>query len=113
MGEKQLKMQIKLLFNSNFDLDNLKDKMLYFVPHDRTTRCGQLRILKCSNFTFDYINLELFHASIRILLVYKADRMVLCVVLGCSKRSGRDKDISLFRLPRIINSRGEEVYSLN
>ena len=39
--------------------------------------------------------------------------MVLCVVVGCSKRSGRDKDVSFFRLPRIIKNKGVDVHSLS
>ena len=30
------------------------------------------------------------------------DTMVLCVVLGCHNRSGRDKGISFFRIPAVI-----------
>ena len=36
--------------------------------------------------------------------------MVLYVVFGCSKRSGRDKDV---RIPRIICNKGEQVYTLS
>ena len=32
--------------------------------------------------------------------------MVICVVVGCSSRSGRDKGISFFRIPTIITNRG-------
>ena len=28
--------------------------------------------------------------------------MVLCVVFGCSKRQGRDKDVSFYRIPKIM-----------
>ena len=38
---------------------------------------------------------------------------MLCVVVGCSKRSGRDKDVSFFRLPRIIKNKGVDVHSLS
>ena len=31
--------------------------------------------------------------------------MVLCIVPGCSKRSGRDK-VSFYRLPKIVSGRG-------
>ena len=34
--------------------------------------------------------------------------MVLCIVVGCSKRSGRDKDVSFFRIPTIISHRTED-----
>ena len=40
-------------------------------------------------------------------------RMVLCLVFGCSKCSGRDKDVSFFRIPKIIHNKGETVYSLS
>ena len=39
--------------------------------------------------------------------------MVLCVVLGCSRRSGRDKDVSFFRIPRIIQDKGEQLRVLS
>ena len=38
--------------------------------------------------------------------------MVLCVVLGCSRRSGRDKDVS-FLIPRIIQDKGEQLRVLS
>lgn len=38
--------------------------------------------------------------------------MVLCLVLGCSKRSGRDKDVSFYRVPKVIASRGKQEYEL-
>ena len=39
--------------------------------------------------------------------------MVLCVVVGCSKRFGRDKDVSFYRIPKIIRNRGEETRMLS
>ena len=39
--------------------------------------------------------------------------MVLCVVVGCSKRSGRDRDVSFYRIPKVIKSRGEEREQLS
>ena len=39
--------------------------------------------------------------------------MVLSVVFGCSKRSGRDRDVSFHRIPKIISNRGPEQYSLS
>lgn len=39
--------------------------------------------------------------------------MVLCVVLGCSKRSGRDRDVSFFRIPKVIHNKGKEVQLLS
>ncbi len=39
--------------------------------------------------------------------------MVLCVVFGCSKRSGRDKDISFYRIPKIIKTKGEKGEQLS
>lgn len=38
--------------------------------------------------------------------------MVMCIVLGCSKRSGRDKDVSFYRVPKVITSRGKQEYEL-
>ena len=32
--------------------------------------------------------------------------MVMCVVIGCSKRSGRDKDVSFYRIPKVISEKG-------
>ncbi len=37
----------------------------------------------------------------------------ICQVYGCLKRSGRDKDVSFFRIPRVISNKGEEVCSLS
>ena len=39
--------------------------------------------------------------------------MVLSVVFGCSKRSGRDRDVSFHRIPKIISNKGPEQYSLS
>ncbi len=38
--------------------------------------------------------------------------MVLCLVLGFSKRSGRDKDVSFYRIPKVITTRGKQEYEL-
>ena len=38
--------------------------------------------------------------------------MVLCVVIGCSKRSGRDKDVSFYRIPKVVSHRGEQEHEL-
>ena len=38
--------------------------------------------------------------------------MVLCVIFGCSKRSGRDKDVSFYRIPAVVSRKGPEVYAL-
>ena len=40
------------------------------------------------------------------------DTMVLCVVIGCSKCSGRDKDVSFSRIPKVITHRGKQEYEL-
>ena len=32
--------------------------------------------------------------------------MVLCVVVGCSSRSGRDKGVSFYRIPTVVTTRG-------
>ena len=40
-------------------------------------------------------------------------KMVLCVVLGCSKRSGRDKDVSFFRIPKVKTNRGIDMEILS
>ena len=34
--------------------------------------------------------------------------MVLCVVLGCSKRSGIDMDVSFFKPPNIVTKKGSK-----
>lgn len=39
--------------------------------------------------------------------------MVLCVVVGCSKRSGRDKDVSFYRIPKVITGKGEAKEKLS
>ena len=38
--------------------------------------------------------------------------MVMCIVLGCSKRSGWDKDVSFYRVPKVITTRGKQEYEL-
>ena len=38
--------------------------------------------------------------------------MVLCIVKGCSKRSVRDKDVSFYRIPKIVTQRGEQEYEM-
>ena len=39
--------------------------------------------------------------------------MVLCIVVGYSKRSGRDKDVSFFRIPTIISHRTKKDRKLS
>ena len=34
--------------------------------------------------------------------------MVLCVVVGCSSKSGKHKGIGFFRIPKVITNQGEE-----
>ena len=43
-------------------------------------------------------------------MVYSSARgvMVLCVVFGCSKRSGRDKDVWI---PEVITTKGKDLES--
>ena len=36
-----------------------------------------------------------------------------CAIVGCSKRIGRDKGISFFRLPKVITHQGEEAKALS
>lgn len=45
------------------------------------------------------------------MLVYSVI-MVLCVAIGCSKRSGRDKDVSFYRIPKVVTHRGQRDYEL-
>ena len=40
-------------------------------------------------------------------------RMVLCVMIGCSKRSDRDKDVSFFRIPSVLTHLGKKDYELS
>ena len=39
--------------------------------------------------------------------------MVLCVVFGCSKRSGRDKDVRFFRIPKILTKGSSNLKELS
>ena len=39
--------------------------------------------------------------------------MVLCVVLGCHNRSGRDKGVSFFRISAVITHRGPQDLELS
>ena len=38
--------------------------------------------------------------------------MVLCVVVGCSSKSGKHKGVGFFRIPKIITNQGEEQEEL-
>lgn len=38
--------------------------------------------------------------------------MVLCVVIRCSMRSGRDKTVSFYKIPKVVTERGEQEYEL-
>ena len=38
--------------------------------------------------------------------------MVLCVVVGCSSKSGKEKGLKLFRIPKVITNQGEEQEKL-
>ncbi len=38
---------------------------------------------------------------------------MLCIVVGCTKSSGRDKDVSFYRLPKIMSSRGTTILELS
>ena len=38
--------------------------------------------------------------------------MVLCVVVGCSSKSGKHKGLKLFRIPKVITNQGEEQEKL-
>ena len=39
--------------------------------------------------------------------------MVLCVVIGCSKRSDRDKDVSFHRIPAVIRHTDQHDFELS
>ena len=34
--------------------------------------------------------------------------MVLCVVVGCSSKSGKPNGLGFFRIPKVITNQGEE-----
>ena len=34
------------------------------------------------------------------------------MVFGCSKRSGRDKDVSFYRTPKVITNKGKDMEEL-
>ena len=36
--------------------------------------------------------------------LFAVKTMVICLVAGCSKRSGRDKDVSFYRIPKIMKN---------
>ena len=40
-------------------------------------------------------------------------KMVLCAVVGCSNRSGRDKGVSFFSIPKVITCRSQRVLELS
>ena len=37
--------------------------------------------------------------------------MVICAIIGCSNRSGRDK-VRFFRLPAVVKHQGEQMFSV-
>ncbi len=37
--------------------------------------------------------------------------MVMFVVVGCSMRSGRDRDVSFFRIPKVVSGKGPQKLS--
>ena len=39
--------------------------------------------------------------------------MVHCLVIGCTKRSGRDKDVSFYRVPKVIHNKGSRLTQLS
>ena len=39
--------------------------------------------------------------------------MVICIVVGCSKRSDRDKDVSFYRIPSVRTGRSSEELELS
>ena len=39
--------------------------------------------------------------------------MVLCIVVGCSKRSGRDKDVMFYRLLKLVSNKGSSILELS
>lgn len=41
------------------------------------------------------------------------NEMVICAIVGCSKRSDRDKDVSFYRIPTIRTGRGERELKLS
>ena len=49
--------------------------------------------------------------SLKTDLVTKPSRMVICAMIGCSNRSGRD-EVRFFRLPKIVSDRGEQMLSV-
>ena len=64
-------------------------------------------------------HIELLHITSRIMwqpeVVYnwKCRAMVVCVVVGCSKLSKHDRDVSFCRIPKIIINRGEDTRMLS
>ena len=38
--------------------------------------------------------------------------MILCLVLGCFKRTRLDKDVLFYRVPKVITTRGKQEYEL-
>ena len=40
-------------------------------------------------------------------------QMPMCLIVGCSRKSGRDKEISLYRVPPVVTNQGPEVEELS
>ena len=58
-------------------------------------------LLKCVVHICGLANLKLVEISATLFTV---KTMVICLVAGCSKRSGRDKDVSFYRIPKIMKN---------
>ena len=53
------------------------------------------------------------HVGVQLNSIIVGANMVLYVMIGCSKRSGRDKDVSLYRIPSVLTHLGKKDYELS
>lgn len=45
-------------------------------------------------------------------VIDSSEKMVICAIVGCGKRSVRDKGVYMARIPSIITNQGEEIRKL-
>ena len=44
---------------------------------------------------------------------FRVLKMPMCLIMGCSRKTGRDKVIRLYRVPAVVTNQGPEVKQLS
>ena len=60
----------------------------------------QYRAVSCD--VTSHMRIVVSHVSVQLKSIIVGANMVLCIMIGCSKRSGRDKDVSFYRIPSVL-----------